>query len=742
LSRLGGVVSALAAATLLLAPGAAADHSVIEWVSHGAPPGEPVGVGYPGQASADGSSVVYEADGRLVPQDADSSADVYKWTNGVNELLSIGPDGGNAEVDVHPYNLWATPDVSHVYFITEEGLVHNDTDGANDLYERAGGVTTLLTNGSDPGDGRGPYQATPVVNYVTPDGGHVFFTTAESLVPQDDDVDRDTSAWDGYERFQGETRLVTAYPDGRDACCGGFAGTTADGSRAWFTSTLPLVPEDQDGFQSDVYERSGGTTTLVSHGTAKYTTFGGASADGSRIFIKTEDQLAPNDPDPAADVYELTPSGPVLITTGPADDSTGKSVRVEYVSPDGSRVLFATAERLFADLPTGEYLYERSGGTTKVISGPPLAGGAPVCNIGHPLENDYCSYLGEVAGGKIFYNTTARLVPEDTDSNYDAYVYSGGVNRLVGGPNAWFIGASSDGTRAFVGTPDPVVPADTDTLDDVYENHNGMLSLVTYDPSADPWGASTISPTAGAVADDGDVFFTTSAAVAGAPGGSTNLFVARVADQTGYPRPKAAGAAKFSLVPAYQSCANPNRTHGPPLAFPSCAPPLREPGRLTVGTPDANGQPPKSSGYVLLRTVLGDPSTPADEADVSIELLDQDVRKAADLSDYTGEVSVSLGLRITQRDGPTPAGGGPAPVTQQDLDFAITVPCAATAETTVGATCATTTSADAVLPGAISEQRRTIWALNQVRVLDGGPDGDADTSADNQIFQAQGVFIP
>jgi hypothetical protein len=145
---------------------------------------------------------------------------------------------------------------------------------------------------------------------------------------------------------------------------------------------------------------------------------------------------------------------------------------------------------------------------------------------------------------------------------------------------------------------------------------------------------------------------------------------------------------------------------------------------------------------VLLRTILGNPSTPADEADMGITLVDEDVREAANLSDYTGEVSVSLGLRITHRDGSTPAGGGPAPVTQQDFDFAISVPCAATVDSSVGATCATTTSADAVLPGAISEQRRTIWALDRVRVFDGGPDGDAGTAADNGIFQVQGVFIP
>ena len=39
-----------------------------------------------------------------------------------------------------------------------------------------------------------------------------------------------------------------------------------------------------------------------------------------------------------------------------------------------------------------------------------------------------------------------------------------------------------------------------------------------------------------------------------------------------YPRPKGATPLKTYLVVAYQPCAASNRTHGPPLGFPSCAP--------------------------------------------------------------------------------------------------------------------------------------------------------------------------
>jgi hypothetical protein len=60
----------------------------------------------------------------------------------------------------------------------------------------------------------------------------------------------------------------------------------------------------------------------------------------------------------------------------------------------------------------------------------------------------------------------------------------------------------------------------------------------------------------------------------------------------------------------------------------------------------------------------------------------------------------------------------------------------------VGASCSIQTSADAVAPGAVVEKRRAIWALSQVRVLGGGPDGEADTVAGNELFQVQGVLVP
>ncbi len=95
-----------------------------------------------------------------------------------------------------------------------------------------------------------------------------------------------------------------------------------------------------------------------------------------------------------------------------------------------------------------------------------------------------------------------------------------------------------------------------------------------------------------------------------------------------YPRPKGASPMRVSLVPAYQACTSPNRTHGPPLAFGSCSPPAQASGQLTVGSPDANGPPAKSVSHLRVNPLRGDPSTPADEADVRLRAQINDVRLA------------------------------------------------------------------------------------------------------------------
>jgi Low-density lipoprotein receptor repeat class B len=215
--------------------------------------------------------------------------------------------------------------------------------------------------------------------------------------------------------------------------------------------------------------------------------------------------------------------------------------------------------------------------------------------------------------------------------------------------------------------------------------------------------------------------------------------VAVDAADAGYPRPKSASPIRVSLVPAFNPCVAANRTHGAPLAFPSCAPPVQSSGFATVGTPDANGAAANSVGSTRLTAVTGDPATVADEADVTISASTTDVRLKAGLGDYTGQLQANVRLRLTDHvSGP----GLNEAATVQDFPFTFTVPCQTTADTTIGSSCAVATSADAIQPGTVREKARTIWQLGDVELFDGGPDGVAATTQGNTLFEAQGVFVP
>jgi hypothetical protein len=166
-----------------------------------------------------------------------------------------------------------------------------------------------------------------------------------------------------------------------------------------------------------------------------------------------------------------------------------------------------------------------------------------------------------------------------------------------------------------------------------------------------------------------------------------------------------------------------------------------------VGTPDANGNPAASAGFVRLTAVVGVPGPP-DDSDIGFAVSLTDVRckvgvstcAGGVLSDYTGQLELTGTIRLTDKFNATSPGGGTDSATVTDLDFPVTVPCAPTAGSE-GAACSISTTANTVMPGAIKDGKRLVMALDQIEVMDGGADGLAST-ADNDVFAVQGVFIP
>lgn len=246
---------------------------------------------------------------------------------------------------------------------------------------------------------------------------------------------------------------------------------------------------------------------------------------------------------------------------------------------------------------------------------------------------------------------------------------------------------------------------------------------------ASNWSVSKTFPTSGLYGYYCDVH--------GGPGG-VGMSGTVTVNGPSYPRPKGATPIRVPLTMAFKQCTAANRTHGPPLAFPSCNGPVPESGWLTVGTPDANGPAANSSGFVSLSVQIGNPSNPADEADVILTSSITDVRKKSDLTDYTGQVQAKMALRMTDRN-TQPSLNEPS---TGDTTFTVTAPCAATGSTTIGSTCSVTTSADAITPGMVAEGKRSVWEVGKVEMYDGGSDGVVSTPTGNTLFADQGVFIP
>jgi hypothetical protein len=438
-----------------------------------------------------------------------------------------------------------------------------------------------------------------------------------------------------------------------------------------------------------VYERAGGTTTLLSTGPAGGN--GGQdalvkawSAGATRVFFQTAEQLVGSDTDSALDVYERASGSTTLLSTGPGGGNGPVDALLQDVSDDGSRVVIGTAEGLVGSDTDGRIdLYERAGGSTTLLSTGPAGGNGSFDAFFSAASKD---------GGRVFFETAEQL-SGDSDVYPDVYEREAGTTtRLTfgtsggnGAQTAVFTGASDDGYRLWFATAEKLASTDTDVRTDIFE----------------------VRPTAA------------------------------------YPRPKGATPFRVSLVVAYDQCSSPNRLHGPP-AFggaspnPSCNPPQPASDYLTVGTPDSNGRQSKASGSARLETVVGNPTTTADEADVTMGLDLTDVRVQGTLGDYTGELQVNVTLRMIDKyNGSTPVDA--ATVTGFIASFPAT--CTGTPDTTVGSTCAASTSADALVPGSAVEGVRAIWQLGQVEVLDGGADGSASTNP-NTPFMRQGIFVP
>ncbi|MDX6588189.1 MAG: large repetitive protein [Solirubrobacterales bacterium] len=394
------------------------------------------------QSSTDGTSdfVVFETEEHMAPGDTDFDRDLYlrdrdnTVEGGTTELVTIGPTGGNGDFS---NNFLATSsDGLRVYFSTNESLVSGDTDVNIDVYERnaATDTTTLISTGpTDPGPGAGGGDAREFVHLID-STGQVFFQTEARLLNTDTDLQEDVYVFDADA--PAPLVHVSQGPGDTGTQEVDFVGVSDSGQRVFLQTDEPFVSFDGT---TDIYERnlSSSVTTLVTPGTSVAVGFHDNSADGTRVIFSSTEAIpgAGTDTDTGKrDLFQALGGVITLLSTGPGPGAQAVlDVNFQRASSDATKVFFTTNAAMVAgETDTVQDVYMRSGSTTTLIS-------AGTIN-GNGLTGDFVADFNDISttGSFAFFSTDEAMVLGDGDSAKDIYrtdTATGALTRMSAGTN-------------------------------------------------------------------------------------------------------------------------------------------------------------------------------------------------------------------------------------------------------------------------------------------------------------------
>ena len=315
----------------------------------------------------------------------------------------------------------------------------------------------------------------------------------------------------------------TGAPTPGEACP---AGMSADGRVIAFQSGC-------NGGFLQVWARVGGSATVaVSHSectrasgdpggacnAAAPAEFASMATDGSRVFFTTTQQLVNGDTDQTNDLYEceIPPGAPAPVgTANPcasltevSHNASGANVQsVVNVSEDGSHAYFIAQGVLAANLGSNDaapvegdenlYVWQKD-------AAHPAGQMTFIAKLEAGIERPQ-STQSTADGRYLLFTTASRLLASDTDEAPDVYRYDAQTGALLrlstdssgsGGNEPGFearlpfskspyavvqrpTAMTSDGSTVIFETAEALSPADSDGATDVYEWHEGQVSLVS-----------------------------------------------------------------------------------------------------------------------------------------------------------------------------------------------------------------------------------------------------------------------
>jgi hypothetical protein len=311
-----------------------------------------------------------------------------------------------------------------------------------------------------------------------------------------------------------------------------YVGASADGSKVFFVSKGELTADDTT-HAPELYEYDTETSTLTrvsrgDSGTAegRVDFVGAVSSDGSNVYFTAHGQLASGVPTlEAGQVYlyrydtlteqttfiarigagdyplHFNERGAWMASALPSAERGAAEVGLDgeanwYTTADGQYLVFGTnqdvtgydstkaqgvtCQSLYSGANPAKcvelYRYDAADNSTACVSCSP--GVPPVDNAQfarsitqnpaglppRPISED---------GEYVFFDTANALVPQASSGEIHVYEWHHGAVSLLSTPHdpasSFFLGASSDGSNAFIGTHSQLVPQDTDIAGDLYD---------------------------------------------------------------------------------------------------------------------------------------------------------------------------------------------------------------------------------------------------------------------------------
>ncbi len=307
-----------------------------------------------------------------------------------------------------------------------------------------------------------------------------------------------------YENFNGQLRLVNVLPDGSTHANAAFGSGIKQHPRRRVEGISHVVSEDgsrifwTDLTTGHIYVRENGTSTVEISSAGEYQT---ASSGGSVVFYTNGDlyeyELA------GANTVDLTPGVPVERVVGASDDgkyvyfvTTGHELELWHdgvtttiahaegitgeVAPSGRSIVYDEEEAFHPGLAN---IYVFSADTGSLYCLGCTAGGTRGLLPDTSNWGAYRTRWISKDGSRVFFDSLAGLVPQDTNGQLDAYEWErpgvGDCTQLEGClyvlsegtsiDSSYFIDASVSGNDVFVSTRAQLLSADQNELYDVYD---------------------------------------------------------------------------------------------------------------------------------------------------------------------------------------------------------------------------------------------------------------------------------